>query len=105
VYHWTGAVSMVTAITISGGPTDVWVFQLDGGFEITAGIRMELSGGALPENIFWQVGGAVVGGAGAHVEGTILGGAAVGFGAGASINGRILCQAFVTVATITAVRP
>ena len=63
---------------------------------------MVLTNGAQSRNVFWIVEGAVSIGAGSHMEGTILGGAAITFGADATINGRALAgSAAGTVAMAT----
>jgi len=97
VYKYTTALSITTHVTLSGSATDVWIFQIAGTFTQAADMNVLLTGGALPENIFWQVAGAVTLGAGAHFEGTILGMTGVSLGAGATLNGRIYAQTAVAL--------
>jgi hypothetical protein len=61
-----------TDVTLSGGPDDVWIFQVAGTLNQANAARMTLAGGALPTNIFWQVAGAVTIGTTAHFEGVVL---------------------------------
>ena len=56
-----------------------------------------LTGGALPKNIFWQVGNYVTLGASAHMEGVILSKSYITLGLGATVTGRLLSQDAVTL--------
>ena len=91
------------ALDAEGDPDAVFVIQIVGAFGVTAGVgNVVLTNGAQSRNVFWIVEGAVSIGAGSHMEGTILGGAAITFGAGATINGRALAgSAAGTVAMAT----
>lgn len=105
VYRWSTSVPITMSVTLVGSATDVWIFQIAQTLAMSAGVRIELSGGALPKNVFWQVVGAVTLGAGAHCEGVILAQTSITLGAGASITGRLLAQTAVTVAMSTVVEP
>ncbi len=97
LYKWTSAVIIPTDITISGGPDDVWIFQVDGTLNMSSAVNMILTGGAQAKNIFWQASGAVTLGTTSHFEGNILGQTAINLQTGASINGRLLAQTAVTL--------
>ena len=107
VHEWSTvlAITAATSVTLIGSATDVWIFQIPGTMTMGAAARIELSGGALPKNVYWQVGGAVSLLAGAHCEGVILTRSTVTLGAGASITGRLLGLTTVTIATSTVVEP
>jgi len=105
VYRWTTALPITMDVTLSGNATDVWIFQISQTLALSAGVRIQLVGGALAKNVFWQVVGAVTLGAGAHCEGVVLAQTSITFGAGASITGRLLAQTAVTTATSTVVEP
>jgi hypothetical protein len=85
------------------GETDVFIVQMTGNLNQAANKNVVLSNGALAENIFWQVAGAVTVGEGAHMEGILLVKTAVLFKTGSSLNGRVLAQTAcdLQVATIT----
>jgi len=104
-YTWTSNVNITGDITLSGSSTDVWIFQVAGTLDMAANKKIILSGGALPQNIFWQVSGAVTIGAGTHFEGIILGKTGITFGNLSSINGRLLAQTAVTLDATTVTRP
>ncbi|MDP2791010.1 MAG: ice-binding family protein [Rectinemataceae bacterium] len=97
LYKWSGAVSITTNVTLNGAANDVWIFQIAGGIAQAATAQVVLTGGALPENIFWQVGGAVAVGANAHMEGNVLSAAAISLAAGATVNGKLMSQTAVTL--------
>ncbi len=95
LYKWTNTVSIPTDITISGGPNDVWIFQIAGDLTVASAVNITLSGGAQAKNIFWQVGGEVTIGTTAGFKGIILSMTGVTLGTGASHEGRLLAQTAV----------
>ena len=105
VYRWTAALSIATPVTLNGSATDVWVFQVGAALDMAASARVELSGGARPENVFWRVGAAAALGAGAHCKGIIMADAAITLGAHASITGRLLSRTTVGLDTSSVVAP
>ncbi len=102
VYKWSSALLIPTAVTLSGSATDVWIFQIAQNLTLSSDIL--LAGAASPKNIFWQVSGAVVVAAGAHLEGNVLSQTATTLDTGATLHGRLLAQTLVTIrgATVTA---
>ena len=105
VYNWTTAVAISGDIVLSGGPDDVWVFQIGGALNQAAASHVTLAGGAQAKNVFWQVGGAVTLGAGAHLVGTVLSKAGINLGAGSVVEGRLLATTAVTIDTSTVTKP
>jgi len=105
VYEWGSAVTIPTDLTFSGSATDVWILKVAGTLDMAAAKNVILSGGALPQNIFWQVSGAVTMGASTHFEGIILGKTGITFGNLASINGRLLAQTAVVLDATTVTVP
>jgi len=97
LYNWSSALLLSTDVTLSGGPDDIWIFQVAGTLNQANGKRITLAGGALPKNIFWQVAGAVTIGTTAHFEGVILAKTMIAVNTGASVNGRLLAQTAVTL--------
>jgi hypothetical protein len=97
LYKWATGVSISKDVTLSGGPNDVWIFQVAGTLKEANGTRVTLAGGALPQNIFWQVAGAVTLGTTAHFEGIVLAKTMIAVNTGASVNGRLLAQTAVTL--------
>ena len=105
LYNWGSTVNIPTDITISGGPDDVWIFQMSGDLVMSAAKRITLSGGAQAKNIFWQVAGQVVIGTTAHFEGIILSQTAIALQTGATMNGRALAQSMVSLESATVTQP
>lgn len=79
-----------TSVTLTGGPTDVWIFQVGTNLEVGNGIQIILAEGAKPWNIFWQVGTSVVIGTTAVFKGTILADQSVTMNTGSTMDGRAL---------------
>src|SRR5450830_1018500 len=98
-YTWNtpGNVKITGDITLTGGANDVWIFQITGTLDMAANMTVHLAGGALPQNIFWQVADVVTLFPGSHFEGNILGKTKIAMQNGASINGRLLAQTEVTL--------
>lgn len=90
-------VSIKTDVTLSGGANDVWIFQIAGALTEANGVRVNLAGGALPKNIFWQSFGQLKIGTTAHFEGIALCSTAIVLGTGSTVNGRLLAQTAVTL--------
>ncbi|WP_020676833.1 ice-binding family protein [Geopsychrobacter electrodiphilus] len=105
VYEWGTGVIIPTDLTLNGSATDVWIFKIAGTLDMAAAKNVVLVGGALPENIFWQVTDAVNIGANTHFEGNILGKTAITFGNLSSINGRLLAQTAVALDATTVTAP
>lgn len=105
LYKFTSAVVIPTNVTISGGPNDVWIFQVAGTLRMSSAMKIILAGGAQAKNIFWQVAGAVTLGTTSHFEGNILGKTGINLQTGASINGRLLAQTAVTLQMNTVKKP
>jgi hypothetical protein len=97
LYKWGTGLLISSDVTLSGGPNDVWIFQVAGTFGQANATRVTLTGGALPKNIFWQVAGAVTIGTTAHFEGIVLAKTLIAANTGASVNGRLLAQTAVTL--------
>jgi len=108
VYTWGTAVTLPvgTNVTLSGGPNDVWIFQIAGTLTTGASTSVLLSGGALPKNVFWQVAGSSVTlGTAAHFEGVVLAKFAINFGSLATANSRLLAQTAVNLDQSTVTQP
>ena len=109
LYKWSTGVTIPTSVTLSGGPNDVWIFQISGGLTMSSAVAVLLTGGAQPQNIFWQVAGSTVAlGTTSGFNGIILGGPSTAItmpGGYAILNGRALSQTSVTLggySTVTA---
>jgi len=97
LYKWGTGVLISTDVTLFGGPTDVWIFQIAGTVTQASGTQVHLTGGALAKNVFWQSAGAVSIGTTAVFEGVMLAKTMVAVKTGATVNGRLLAQTAVTL--------
>ncbi len=100
VYTSAAAVTNTGTMTLDAGgdSSAVFVFQVGAAFSSAAASKIVLKNGALANNVYWQVLGAVAVGAGAKVVGTFLGAGAISFGEGATIKGRALTPSTVSLA-------
>lgn len=107
LYKWGTGVLISTDVTLSGGPNDVWIFQIAGDITQASATSIILAGGALPKNIFWQVGGGTGVAIGTTVvfQGIILATKAINLNSGATVNGRLLSQTEVTLIMNTVTQP
>jgi hypothetical protein len=93
VYKIGAAATVATPVTLDaqGDPEATFIIQIVGAFGTTAATgNVILSNEAKSANVFWVVEGAVSIGANSHMEGNILGGAAITFGAATTFSGRAL---------------
>lgn len=97
LYKWSSTVTIPTDVTIAGGASDVWIFQIAGDLTIAAAKNVLLSGGASAKNVIWQVAGQTTLGTTSHFEGTILSQTAITLNTGASLHGRALAQTQVAL--------
>jgi len=105
LYRWGSAVSVATDITISGTALDVWIFQITGAVTVAASVNVNLGGGALAKNIYWQIAGAVTVGANASFKGIVLGATAITMGNQSTLDGRILVQTQASLDQSTIIVP
>jgi len=97
LYKWGTGVSISKDVTLSGGPNDVWIFQIAQTLNQASATKVVLSGGAQAKNVFWQSFGDVTIQASAQFNGVILSQTAINLKTGASVNGQLLAQTQVTL--------
>jgi hypothetical protein len=98
-------IATATNLVLNGPATGVWVFQITGTLTQAAATQVQLTGGALPQNVFWQVSGNVDIGTTALMQGVILGKTLINLQANATENGRLLAQTAVTLNQNTVTQP
>ena len=99
VHTTAAAFSNTGTMTLDAdGDSDaVFIFQINAALSSAAASKVVLTDGALANNVYWQVVGAISLGAGAKYVGTFLGAGAIAFGDGASLKGRALTPGSVAV--------
>ena len=105
LYKWTNTVTAPTSLTISGGPNDIWIFQIAGNLSVSSAVNITLAGGAQAKNIFWQVAGDVTIGTTTQFQGIILCKTGITLNTSASLNGRALAQTAVILNKNTITQP
>mmetsp|Transcript_4142 Transcript_4142/g.10051 ORF Transcript_4142/g.10051 Transcript_4142/m.10051 type:complete len:414 (-) Transcript_4142:417-1658(-) len=112
VYKWDSYLTFAGShFNIVGGQNDIFIFQIASYVTIAASMKAQLvsdgTGRGVPQasNIFWQVGGYLVLGASAHLEGTFLVTGYVTFGASSTLNGRVLSVGAATISANVIVAP
>jgi len=105
VYAWGTGLLIPTDVTLAGDADAVWIFQIAQDLTVSAATDIVLSGGARPQNVFWQVSGALDLGSTSHFEGIVLTATAITLQTGASINGRLFSQTAVNLDGSTLVEP
>lgn len=105
LYKWSSDVLINSDVTLSGGPNDVWIFQIAGnlnvasGGSVPTGVKVLLQGGAKASNVFWQVGGVTGATLGTYstFNGNILSAKAINLQTGAVLNGRGFADTQITL--------
>lgn len=106
LYKWSSGVVIGTGgVTIAGGQNDIWIFQIAQNLSVADGTIVTLSGGAQPQNIFWQVAGQTTLGTTAQFRGIVLCQTLISMNTGATVNGRLLSQTAVTLDQNSVIQP
>jgi hypothetical protein len=79
-------------VTLTGGPNDVWIFQIGTQLIVDDGVNRKviLAGGALAKNVFWQVGSQAILGTYCDFKGTIMANTSIIMDVGSTMEGRAL---------------
>lgn len=97
LYKFTTGVVIPGNVTLVGGASDVFIFQIAGTLDLSASQQVIFSGGLLPQNVFWQVAGAVTLHTSSVMRGIILAQTNIAVQTTATVHGRLLAQTAVTL--------
>ena len=97
VYAWSSSVLIPNNVTLKGGTKDVWIFQVAQNVNLASATSIMLAGGALPQNIFWQVAGSVTMGTTSVFEGNVMSMTSIAMQTGATIHGRLYAQSAISL--------
>ena len=97
VYKWGTDLTIPTDVTLNGGATDVWVFQIAGKLDLASAAKVKLTGGALAKNVYFVVADTTTLGTTSVFNGNILDKTNIALNTGATLNGRALAQTAVTL--------
>ena len=104
-YKWGTGVLIPTNLTLTGGPNDVWIFQIAQGLTVSSGVQIILAGGAQAKNVFWATFAAADLGTTSKFNGVILSQTSIAMKTGASTNGRLLAGTAVNLDQNTVTQP
>ena len=91
LYKFDGTASITGFnLTLTGGPDDVWIFQVATDLQVGDYIQVILAGGAQARNVFWQLGSLANIGSYAVFKGTLMAHTAVVMNTGSTLEGRAL---------------
>ena len=97
LYKWSTAVGIGSNLILSGGPNDVWIFQVAQTLDVASGVQVTMAGGAQAKNVYWSVGEQVTLGTNSALKGNLITETAIVFNTGASLVGRALAGTAVTL--------
>ncbi len=98
LYNWSTPVLISAGgLTFAGGPNDVWILQIAQDLTVANGAIITLTGGAQPQNIFWQVAGQTVLGTTVQFKGVVLCQTLISLNTSATVNGRLYALTAVTL--------
>ncbi|TDE15476.1 ice-binding family protein [Dyadobacter psychrotolerans] len=92
-YFLGEAGSVVGTLTLTGSVNDIFIIKIGGALSAAEGSQVVLSGGAVRENVYFNVSGQVSLATGAVFNGNIVSSGAIILESGASLNGRGLTTA------------
>ena len=103
VYNCANPVSITGNVTLDGA--GVYVFQFGQTLTQDVSTQVILSNGALPQDVFWTVAGAVSIGASATMKGVILSASDIALVTNAKVTGRLLSKTSVAMDNNTVTQP
>jgi hypothetical protein len=74
-----------------GDSTAVWIFQISSTLTTAAG-QVKLQNGALPQNVFWQIGSSATLGTGTTMVGNLMANQSISLNTGVTLDGRALAS-------------
>jgi hypothetical protein len=92
VYSFSSFAQLTGTLTLSGGPTDVWIFQIGSTLTTAANSSVVFRGGGQNCNVFWQVGSSATLGTTTAFVGNILALTTITLNSGATLAGRALAR-------------
>ncbi|MES2376323.1 MAG: ice-binding family protein [Bacteroidota bacterium] len=98
LYKWSTNVLVTNAgVTLSGGPNDVWIFQIAQDLVVNNSAIITLAGGAQAKNVFWVVSGQATLGTYTNFSGIVISKTLISLNTGAKVTGKLFAQTAVTM--------
>ena len=92
VYCFSSSVQNTGALTLNGGPADVWVFRIGTTLKTGPGSSVVFTGGGASCNVFWQVGSSATLDTTTTFAGTIIALQSISMNNGVVLKGRALAR-------------
>jgi hypothetical protein len=92
LYKFSSNALISSDVTLTGGPDDVWIFQIASDLTVGSGVHVILAGGAAARNIFWQVGTSATLGTFCDFKGTIMADQSITMNTSCTVEGRALAR-------------
>lgn len=93
-------------LVLDGPANAVWIFQIASSLTTSPARRVTLTGGALPRNVYWQIGTSATLGTDSLFQGTLMADQSITLNTGATLNGRALTRvAAVSLDSNTVTKP
>jgi cytoskeletal protein CcmA (bactofilin family) len=105
VYTCGSPLQISTGLDLTLNGAGVYIIKTTGTLTQAANTHVLLTGGALPQNVFWQVASTVSIGAGAHMEGNILSASNIALVTGATLKGRLYSATDIAMDANTVTQP
>ena len=91
-YCFSTSVGLTGTLELAGDATDTWTFQIGSTLTADVGSEVILSGGAIPDNVYWAVGSSATLNTDAAFQGNIMSQASISLQADVNLLGRALAQ-------------
>jgi hypothetical protein len=92
--YWSSSSFGITLVDLTldakGDPNASWVFQSESSLNVGSNVKVILTNGAQPKNVYWHVNSAATINANAQMKGTILASAGISMNSGAKLDGRAI---------------
>lgn len=99
------AFTLVTSMTLDGqdDPDSVFIFETYAAMAVTAGMKVNLTGGAQAKNVYWLIGAGFETGTDVSFSGTVIAKDPIILGARTVFNGQLLGLAGTSILLVTGV--
>jgi len=91
-YCFSSSAAITGTLQLTGSATDIWTFQIGTTLTSDVGSQVLMSGGAIPDNVFWAVGSSATLGTNSAFQGNIMALASITLNGDATLLGRALAQ-------------
>lgn len=105
LYKFGTNVLITTDATFDGDENSIWIMQISGNLTEANAKHVFLTGGAVPEHIFWQIAGFTSIGTTSHLEGVVLCKTKIVMKTGSSVNGDLFSQTAINLDSTTVIKP